>query len=89
MRRTSWRKSRTGRRAHSRSEAGITQDRGGDNSCNISSLSINKIEDAGELPGLMIEEMMESASMVNGEDTDHAKAAKDKGLVCLTFSNSF
>ena len=48
---------------------------------NISSLSINKIEDAGELPGLMIEEMMESASMVNGEDTDHAKAAK---VVCLT-----
>ena len=52
-------------------------------------MSINKIEDAGELPGLMIEEMMESASMVNGEDTDHAKAAKDKGLVCLTFYNSF
>ena len=50
---------------------------------NISSLSLNKIEDAGELPGLMIEEMMESASMVNGEDTDHGKAAKDNGPVCL------
>ena len=37
----------------------------------------------------MIEEMMESASMVNGEDTDHAKAAKDKGLVCLTFYDFF
>ena len=49
----------------------------------ISSLSLNKIEDAGELPGLMIEEMMESASMVNGEDTDHGKAAKDNGPVCL------
>ena len=29
---------------------------------------MNKIEDAGELPGLMIEEMMESASMVQGEE---------------------
>ena len=86
MRNTSWRKSRTGRRAHSRSEAGIIREI---ISCNISSLSINKVEDAGELPGLMIEEMMESASMVNGEDTDHAKAAKDKGLVCLTFYDSF
>ena len=43
---------------------------------------MNKIEDAGELPGLMIEEMMESASMVNGEDTEHGKAAKDNGPVC-------
>ena len=79
MRKTSWRKSRIGRRAHNRSEAGIIED---NISCNISSLSINKVEDAGELPGLMIEEMMESASMVNGED-NHGKMAKDNGLVCL------
>ena len=31
-------------------------------------MNVNKIEDAGELPGLMIEEMMESASMVQGEE---------------------
>ena len=52
---------------------------------NISSLSLNKIEDAGELPGLMIEEMMESASMVNGDDT--GKATKDNGPVCLLISH--
>ena len=46
-------------------------------------MNVSKIEDAGELPGLMIEEMMESASMVNGEDPDHGKAAKDNGPVCL------
>ena len=45
------------------------------------SLNISKIEDAGELPGLMIEEMMESASMVNGEETD--QAAKDNVQVRL------
>ena len=32
-------------------------------------MNVNKVEDAGELPGLMIEEMMESASMVNGEES--------------------
>ena len=62
-----------------RLKAGILQER--DNP-DISSLSLNKIEDAGELPGLMIEEMMESASMVNGEDTEHGKAGKDNGPVC-------
>ena len=49
------------------------------------SLNVNKIEDAGELPGLMIEEMMESASMVNGGEAgdDQAKDGDDKGSVIL------
>ena len=46
---------------------------------------MNKVEDAGELPGLMIEEMMESASMVNGEESGGAKTEEqvliEKGSV--------
>ena len=40
------------------------------------SLNVNKIEDAGELPGLMIEEMMESASMVDMETGDTKDTVK-------------
>ena len=40
---------------------------------------MSKIEDAGELPGLMIEEMMESASMVNGEES--GQQVKDSGQI--------
>ena len=40
---------------------------------------MSKIEDAGELPGLMIEEMMESASMVNGEEG--GQQVKDNGPI--------
>ena len=48
-------------------------------------MNVNKIEDAGELPGLMIEEMMESASMVNGGEAgdDQLKDGDDKGSVIL------
>ena len=40
------------------------------------SYNVRKVEDEGELPGLMIEEMMESASMVNGgtEEINKEKA---------------
>ena len=39
-----------------------------------------KIEDAGELPGLMIEEMMESASLVQGaeEETEQGHLLEEK-----------
>ena len=39
-----------------------------------------KIEDAGELPGLMIEEMMESASLVQGgeEETEQGLLLEEK-----------
>ena len=42
---------------------------------------MSKIEDAGELPGLMIEEMMESASMINGEESGQDKTDKDQALI--------
>ena len=42
------------------------------------SLNVNKIEDAGELPGLMIEEMMESASMVQGEEEGAVRETDEK-----------
>ena len=42
------------------------------------SLNVNKIEDAGELPGLMIEEMMESASMVQGEEEGAVRENDEK-----------
>ena len=45
---------------------------------------MNKIEDAGELPGLMIEEMMESASMVQGEEGE-VREAEEKVIVRLLF----
>ena len=41
---------------------------------------MNKIEDAGELPGLMIEEMMESASMVQGEEGE-VREAEEKVIM--------
>ena len=43
----------------------------------LNSLNVNKIEDAGELPGLMIEEMMESASMVQGDEGDQEGAVRE------------
>ena len=47
---------------------------------------MNKIEDAGELPGLMIEEMMESASMVQGEEGE-VREAEEKVTIKVLFSN--
>ena len=38
---------------------------------------MRKVEDEGELPGLMIEEMMESASMVNGGNEENMKEKVD------------
>ena len=45
---------------------------------------MNKIEDAGELPGLMIEEMMESASMVQGEEGE-VREAEEKVIIRVLF----
>ena len=45
---------------------------------------MNKIEDAGELPGLMIEEMMESASMVQGEEGE-VREAEEKVIMSFCF----
>ena len=45
---------------------------------------MNKIEDAGELPGLMIEEMMESASMVQGEEGE-VREAEEKVIMRIMF----
>ena len=44
------------------------------------SFNVAKIEDAGELPGLMIEEMMESASLVQGaeEETEQGHLLEEK-----------
>ena len=44
------------------------------------SFNVAKIEDAGELPGLMIEEMMESASLVQGaeEETEQGLLLEEK-----------
>ena len=47
---------------------------------------MNKIEDAGELPGLMIEEMMESASMVQGEEGE-VREAEEKVIMSFLFQN--
>ena len=49
---------------------------------------MNKIEDAGELPGLMIEEMMESASMVQGEEGE-AREAEEKVIMRVLFVFKF
>merc|ERR1719189_479212 len=45
--------------------------------------NVAKIEDAGELPGLMIEEMMESASLVQGgeEETEQGLLLEEKSVV--------
>ena len=45
---------------------------------------MNKIEDAGELPGLMIEEMMESASMVQGEEGE-VREVEEKVIIRVLF----
>ena len=45
---------------------------------------MNKIEDAGELPSLMIEEMMESASMVQGEEGE-VREAEEKVIIRVLF----
>ena len=46
---------------------------------------MNKIEDAGELPGLMIEEMMESASMVQGDQEEGAAKEHDEKVDIRSF----
>ena len=40
-------------------------------------MQVRKVDDEGELPGLMIEEMMESASMVQGDEGDQEGAVRE------------
>jgi len=44
-------------------------------------LNANKVEDAGELPGLVIEEMLESASMIDGENVNEEGKENEKSLI--------
>ena len=48
---------------------------------------MNNIEDGGELPGLMIEEMMESASLVQGgQEEGMVKESEEKvGITYMIF----
>jgi len=44
-------------------------------------LNTNKVEDAGELPGLVIEEMLESASMVDAENVADGENENEKSVM--------
>ena len=46
-------------------------------------MNVNKIEDAGELPGLMIEEMMESASVVGDDGEQGGNVVEEKAVSVL------